>query len=422
MEFMDAPPSRRPRIFYGWIITGLVFLNMATAYGAQYSFGVFFPSLVKEFHWSRQDLSGAFALYCLIYNFLGILLGRLTDRLGPRTVLIIGSLCLGSGIALISQIQAPWHLYLVYGLLASFGMGAAYMTGSPTIVKWFIEKRGLALGLALSGMGAGIVCVPPLTGFLISTFGWRNACLLLGIGVFLILSFSALFLVSHPEKMGLKPDGIPRPSPPTAPQPSQKSGEDMNLSMGQALRTGSFWLLNTIFLLGWIFIFFPLVHLVILVEDLGLSRESAYFAFALLGIFSNLGRIGLGFLSDRVGRKLMLALSLALQVFSWAWLVYTHTPGMLYTFAVVFGFSYGGLGANFPAITGDYFGRRNAAALIGAILTVSGWASAIGPWVGGMIHDVTHSYQLLFQLAALSNLLGLILIFFSKPPRRQKRE
>ena len=192
----------------------------------------------------------------------------------------------------------------------------------------------------------------------------------------------------------------------------------MNLTMGQALRTGSFWLLNTIFLLGWIFIFFPLVHLVILVEDLGLSRETAYFALALLGIFSNLGRIGLGFLSDRVGRKLMLALSLALQVFSWAWLVYTHTPWMLYTFAVVFGFSYGGLGANFPAITGDYFGRRNAAALIGAILTVSGWASAVGPWLGGMIHDLTHSYQLLFQLAALSNFLGLILIFFSKPPRK----
>jgi OFA family oxalate/formate antiporter-like MFS transporter len=417
MKLMDEPPRHRPKFFYGWVITGLVLLNLATAYGAQYSFGVFFPSLVQEFQWSRQDLAGAFSLYCLLYNFLGIFLGRLADRLGPRTVLVLGSFCLGTGIGLISQVEVPWHLYLAYGLLAPFGMCAAYMTGSPTVVKWFIEKRGMALGLALSGMGWGIIIFPPITGILISAFGWRRACILLGAAVFSILFTSALFLVSHPERLGLTPDGRP-PKAPRNSWGSWSQGEgEIHYSMDQVIRTGSFWLLNLVFFLGWLFIFFPLVHLVILADDLGLSRESAYFALALLGLFSNLGRIGLGSLSDRLGRKPMLIFSLGLQVFSWLWLLSTHTAWMLYAFALFFGLSYGGLGANFPAITGDYFGRRNAAALIGAILTLSGWASAIGRWIGGMIYDVTHSYTIAFQLAALCNFMGLIFILFCKPPR-----
>jgi sugar phosphate permease len=135
IKYMRDMESAKPKIFYGWVITGLVFLNLAVSYGAQYSFGVFFPALIEEFHWNRQNLAGAFSLYTFIYSFLGILLGRLTDRFGPRIVLLCGSICLGLGIGLISQVKAPWHLYVVYGFLASWGMSAAYITASPLVVK-----------------------------------------------------------------------------------------------------------------------------------------------------------------------------------------------------------------------------------------------------------------------------------------------
>src|SRR5512138_3014862 len=141
----------KKKFFYGWIITGVVSLNLAMAYGAQYSFGVFFPSLIEEFRWNRQSLAGAFSLYTFMYSTLGFFLGRLTDRLGPRVILICGSICLGMGIGLISQVSAPWHLYVIYGLFASWGMSAAYITANPIVVKWFILKRGLAVGLAQSG-------------------------------------------------------------------------------------------------------------------------------------------------------------------------------------------------------------------------------------------------------------------------------
>ena len=132
---MAEEDNTKPKIFYGWVITGVVFINLGMAYGAQYSFGVLFPSLLEEFKWTRQSISGAFSLYNFMYSVLGILLGRWCDRFGPRIILIFGSIFLGAGIGLISQVQTPWHLYMVYGLLASWGMSATYITASPTIVK-----------------------------------------------------------------------------------------------------------------------------------------------------------------------------------------------------------------------------------------------------------------------------------------------
>jgi MFS family permease len=360
-----------------------------------------------------------------MYSILGVILGRWTDRFGPRNVLIFGSVCLGSGIGLISQVKAPWHLYGVYGLLASWGMSAAYITANPTIVKWFVEKRGLALGLAQSGLGIGIIFIPPLTGAMINALGWRQACVILGGAVFIVLFTMAFLLVGHPEKMGLLPDG--RKENPSG-KPLRSSHSDMTYeriyqenswSAAEAIHTRSFWVLTALFFCTWLFVFLPLVHLVIFAMDIGLPKESAVMALSILGGSSTLGRVVMGFISDRIGRKQALIINVGLQVFSWLWVMATNLSWMLIVFAAAFGFSYGGIGAVFPAIVGDYFGRLKAASIIGALFTISGTAAAIGPLVGGYIYDVTHSYQLAFLLGALTNLLSLMLIFFSKPPQRK---
>ena len=409
------------KIFYGWIITGIVFLNLAMAYGAQYSFGVFFPSLIEEFGWTRQSLSGAFSLYTFLYSTLGFFLGRLTDRYGPRLILICGSICLGLGISFIGQISAPWHLYLAYGLLASWGMSAAYVTANPIIVKWFITKRGLAVGLAQSGLGIGVILIPPLVGTLIVHFGWRFACTALGAAVFMVLFATSFFLVGHPEIIGQLPDGRKNFSSPT-PQDSSWEAllKEETWTVGEAIRTKSFWILTAAFFCTWLFVFLPLVHLVIFALDLGLSRESSLAAMSSLGAASALGRLIMGAISDRIGRKTTLGLSTALQAFSWFWILGTRSSWMLILFAGIFGLSYGGVSAIFPSIIGDYFGRLKAASLIGAIFTLSGIAAAVGPLVGGYLYDLTHSYRLAFILGALTNLLALGLVFVSKPPRKEK--
>ena len=419
---MAEEDNRKPKIFYGWVITGVVFINLGMAYGAQYSFGVLFPSLLEEFKWTRQSIAGAFSLYNFMYSVLGILLGRWCDRFGPRIILIFGSIFLGLGIGLISQVQAPWHLYVVYGLLASWGMSATYITASPTIVKWFVEKRGLAVGVAQSGLGVGIIAIPPICGALIAALGWRQACMILGAAVFVVQFVMAPFLIGHPEKVGLHPDG-------RAHEPKSSSGgidretiyDEITYSMAEAIHTRSFWVLTAVFFCTWIFVFLPLVHLVIFALDIGLSQKSAFIALGTLGGGSMIGRLSMGFLSDRIGRKPALAVNLGLQVFCWFWIMGTRSSWMLFLFAAVFGFSYGAVSALFPAIIGDYFGRLQAASVIGAVFTIAGVASAIGPLVAGYIYDLSRSYQPAFLLGALTNFLALILLFFSKPPLKEVR-
>ena len=409
------------RVFYGWVITGLVFLNLAMAYGAQYSFGVFFPSLIEEFGWNRQSLSGAFSLYTFMYSILGFFLGRLTDRLGPRRILIFGSICLGLGIALVSRVSAPWHLYIVYGLLASWGMSATYVTANPIVVKWFIAKRGMAVGLAQSGLGVGIILIPPLSGYLITLYGWRFAIVVLGAAVFTVLFITSFYLIGHPEIIGQLPDGEKRASPGSRSDPYRNALlREETWTVAEAVQTRSFWVLTGAFFCTWLLVFLPLVHLVIFALDIGLSRDSAFLALSFLGGFSTLGRLTMGFVSDRIGRRATLGVNVGLQAFSWVWVLATDTSWMLYLFAAAFGFSYGGVAAIFPSIVGDYFGRLKAASVIGAIFTLSGIAAAFGPFVGGYIYDLTGAYRTAFILGFLTNILALILVFISRPPRRNK--
>jgi MFS family permease len=416
MGQMESSPKK---LFYGWVITGIVFINLGMAYGAQYSFGVLFPSLIEEFKWNRQSLAGAFSLYTFMYSILGAILGQLTDRFGPRIVLICGSVCLGMGIGLISQGEAVWHIYIFYGLLASWGMSATYITSNPTIVKWFIKKRGLALGLAQSGQGMGIIFIPPLVGAQIAAFGWRHACIILGAAVFTVLFTTAFFLIGQPEKLGLQPNGRQKGPPGKPLIPTLESiYQESTWSSAEAIHTKSFWVLTALFFCTWLFVFLPLVHMIIFAMDIGFSKESALTALSVLGGFSSLGRLVMGFISDRIGRKKTLMVNLGLQVFSWLWVMGTSTSWMLLLFAAAFGSSYGGITACFPAIVGDYFGRRKASSVVGAIFMIAGTAAAIGPLVGGYIYDRTHSYQLAFLLGAFTNILSLILLFISRPPKK----
>lgn len=414
------PKASEKHFFYGWVITGLVFLNLAMAYGAQYSFGVFFPSLIEEFGWNRQSLSGAFSLYTFMYSILGFFLGGLTDRLGPRRILIFGSVCLGVGIALVSRVSAPWHLYIVYGLLASWGMSATYVTANPIVVKWFIARRGLAVGLAQSGLGVGIILIPPLSGYLIALYGWRFAIVVLGAAVFTVLFITSFYLVGHPEIIGQLPDGRKQVPPGSRSDPYREALlREETWTVAEAVQTKSFWILTGAFFCTWLLVFLPLVHLVIFALDIGLPRDSALLALSFLGGFSTLGRLTMGFVSDRIGRRATLGLNVGLQAFSWLWILGTDTDWMLFLFASAFGFSYGGVATIFPSIVGDYFGRLKAASVIGAVFTLSGIAAAFGPLVGGYIYDLTHTYRTAFILGFLTNVLALILVYISRPPNKK---
>jgi OFA family oxalate/formate antiporter-like MFS transporter len=398
------------RVFYGWVVVGGAFAVLFTAYGAQYSFGVFFQALLDEFGWSRASLSGVFSVYAFLYCVFGLGAGRLTDLWGPRAVIAMGGALLGAGLAGMGAVSALWHPYVLYGLVAALGMSTAYVPCNATVVKWFVARRGLALGIASSGGSLGTFFLPPLAAVLVRVLGWRRAYVLFGLGIFLVLTLVARLMRRDPEALGLAPDGgraaAAVPLPPATDWP-----------LGRALRTRAFWLVFGTFTATWIPVFIPLVHVVPFARDLGVAPLPAATVVSVLGIAAVTGRLVMGAVSDRIGRKPALALVLALQ--GLAFLGFARVAGLpsLYAAAVAFGFSYGAVSTLFPAVVGDFFGREQAGSLVGVLFALAGSMAAWGPLGAGAIYDRTGSYSGAFLGSALLNAVSLALLALARPPR-----
>lgn len=167
-------------MFYGWVIVGCAFVILCVAYGIQFTFGVFLPAISADTGWDRASLSVPYSLYVFIYSALGAVTGRLTDRWGPRVVITVGGCLVGTGIMLMSRVSALWQVYLCLGLIAAAGMSAVFVPCNATVVRWFTQRRGLALSITSSGASFGNFLFPPLTAALITAYGWRTTYLLLG--------------------------------------------------------------------------------------------------------------------------------------------------------------------------------------------------------------------------------------------------
>ena len=395
-------------IFYGWRIVAAAFLILFTAYGAQYSFGVFFAALLDEFRWSRAGLAGVFSLYAFSYCVFGFPAGRLTDRWGPRAVVTAGGLFLGTALAGMAWVTQLWQPYILYGVVAALGMGTAYVPCNSTVVKWFARRRGLAVGIASSGGSVGTFALPPLAQSLVAAVGWRGAYVVFGAVVLVTLASVARVMHRDPESVGLHPDG----------EPGAAGGGAVGVRLGVALRMPAFWLLGAAFTATWLPVFIPLVHLVSLARDLGHGPASGAWLVSTLGAGAVVGRMVMGPVSDRVGRKPTLLVTMAMQAVAFGGFAVAQTVGALVATALVFGYSYGAISTLFPAIVGDFFGRVAAGSIVGFLFMLAGSLAAWGPLVAGAVHDATGSYRLAFHLAVGANLVAVAVLTAARPPGR----
>ncbi len=393
------------------------FAILCICYGIQFTFGVFMPVISADTGWNRASLSLPYSLYVFVYSALGIVSGRLTDRLGPRVVLMAGACLLGTGLMLMSGVHALWQIYVVLGLIAAAGMSAAYVPCNVTVVRWFTRKRGLALSITSSGASFGTFIFPPLATALIAAYGWRRTYLLFGLLAVGGVVACASFIARDPEKMGLLPDGDAIPESPAA----IAVGENLpgeNWTLAEAQRTGAFWLINAIFTLTWLVVFIPMVHIVPFAIDLGISHFFAAMTISTIGFAGFTGRLAIGPISDRLGRVPSLGLCLSLQALAFFGFTASAGPSLLYPAAAVFGFSYGGGTALFPALVGDFFGRLAIGAIVGFIFALAGSPAAFGPFIAGYLYDATKSYHAAFLMSACVNLVALALLFALKKPSR----
>jgi MFS family permease len=396
-------------MFPGWIVVAGAFAVLLVAYGTQYSFGVFFAALLDDFGWSRASLAGAFSLYAAGYCVAGFPAGRLTDMWGPRRVITIGGVFLGAALIGMAFVTRLWQPYVLYGVVAALGMGTAYVPCNVTVVRWFVRRRGLASGIASSGASLGAFALPPIAQVLISAVGWRGAYLVFGVGVMVALVLSAMVMRRDPESLGLHPDGddhgVAAGAAAQAPWP-----------VGRAMRTSAFWLLWAAFALSWIPIFIPLVHLPRFTRDLGFSPLVAASVVSALGAGAVVGRLLMGGLSDRIGRKRVVGLSMALQALAFVGFVVVGSLTALYATTFAYGFSYGAVSTLFATIVGDFFGRERAGSLVGVLFAMAGALAGAGPYIAGAIFDATGSYTPAFALSAALSALSVVFLALCHPP------
>jgi MFS family permease len=404
---------RRGQFFYGWTIVGAGFVILFVTYGVQISFNIFFPILISEFGWTRQNLSGAFSVYTMIYAGISPIIGRVRDIYGPKITIFIGGILLSIGLGMMSQIRTLWQVYLFLGMIAGLGMSTVFVSVNSTIVKWFIKRRGLALGITLCGNGVGIVIIPQVVNLLIPILGWRLTYVFLAFLILSIMIGIGRLLIGFPEDMNLKADG----NSANLADLSQDSQEfDKYLRPKEAVMTLPFWLLTASFSANSLSMFVPFVHLTAFSLDVGFTTNAAVTALSIIGGFNVAGRLAGGPFADRIGRKKALMVALILQAICWPLLFIRQSLWGLNLFAVLFGASYGWRVSIFPAIIGDYFGRRFAGSILGMIFGLEGISAGIGVFLAGYLFDITGTYDVWFCLATIGNLLAFLFAFALKTP------
>jgi len=425
-----APVHPLAQIFYGWFIVAGAFVVSLLGFGVAYTFASFLPPLQQTFAATRGDISFIFALSGFLYFCLGAVSGPIADRLGPRWVVVAGMLCIGVGMLAASQAQALWQVYVTYGLGIGLGVGFSYAPSLAAVQRWFVRQRGFASGIAVMGIGVGTLIMPPLATWLIGTVGWRGTYLLLGVATLLIGPAAALLLEHSPQRRGLLPDGASHPgiSAPGSVVPSSDHHPEAvvptniqdGFTLGQALRTRTFWLLYIVSLTAALGLFAPFAHLPAYAHDHGFSAGFGALLIGLIGIGSIGGRALLGKGADRLGLCLSyMGMLLGMMVMFLWWLVATSAWALV-IFAVFFGVFYGGFVALFPAIAAACFGVRSIASIIGILFTGVGIGTLLGPGLAGIAYDLSHSYTVPILVSAIANLVAALCIWQLRTPTQQK--
>ncbi len=405
------------RLHYAWVVTGVTCLALLAVAGVRSSFGVFVQPLQHEFGWDRAAISVTAVLSMLLYGALGPLAGKLADRYGPKYVLLASVLLAGIGALASSTMSRLWQFHLYYGLITSIGAGgAAMVTAAAMTSRWFAERRALIMGLAGAGVSAGQLLILPLAAYLELSYGWRWSFAGMGlILVVLVLPVVGLLFRNDPAEMGLTPYGSrSHPHTDSAPAESTKT-----TSLVEAARHPSFWLLaGSFFVCGYTSTGLIGVHLIPHAVDHGFPKMVASGAMGLMGGMNVIGTTASGYICDRYGKRIPLAIYYFLRGLSLFFLLGVRDVTGLNLFAIAFGLNYISTVPPTSTLTADLFGRRSVGMLFGWIFFSHQIGAALASYVGGRVYDVTGTYDWAFISAGILGILAAGMVLAIQGPSR----
>ncbi len=409
--------------YYGWIVLAIAFLIGFFSAGINQGFGIFIKPMIDDFGWSRADISLSISIFAIMSAIIPPVAGRISDRYGPRVVLAVGVALNALGMILMATANTLVEVYLFYGVLIGAGFGFTGIAATTALIsRWFVRRRGLALSIAATGLGAGQLLLAPLTTMVIIQFSWQTAFAAVGIASAVLIPL-VFFLL----KKTAPDNGDELETPESQAAAASKSAPDcitnemIRADMNIAWSSRSFWMLASGFMACGFTIFFLTAHLVPLATDAGISAQQAGIALGLTGGTSILANLAIATFVDRVSRKYILVGLYAMRGVSILMLFNVSGVGMLYAAALLFGLSR----ANAPVVSAsiiDHFGRRAVGSLVGTLFMYHQFFAAAGAFAGGLVYDNFGSYNLMLGVAFFSMVSATAASFFIEEPDRETEQ
>ena len=416
--------AARLPFYYGWVAVGVAFVTMSVGVSARTSFSLLFPPILDEFGWERGVTAAAFSIGFAASVMLVPTLGFVVTRFGPRVMIPVGATVTAAGLVCATMATTPVEFYLTLGIMTvSFAVSMSYAGHSMFIPNWFVRRRGLATGIAFSGVGVGAIVILPWLQRVIETDGWRQACLSLAILlVAVIVPLNVLAQRKDPASVGLEPDGDNRQRD-RRPVPRPETVVDRrwvatDWTLARAVRTGRFWWVMLGFLTGLFAWYAVQVHQTKYLLDVGFAPDFAALALGLVGFCGIFGQIGVGGLSDRIGREW--GWTIALSGFALCYVLLlaiesAPSPALVYAIVACQGLFGYGVGALYGTIVADIYSGPRFAVVFGFISVGGNLGAGAGPWVTGVIFDRAGSYAPAFTLCVALALVSIFCIWMAAP-------
>ena len=411
MDVNDHQPAVRPPFslpfYYGWFIIGLSFLAYLAASAVRSAPSVLIHPLEREFGWGRTAISAAASLNLLTYGLMAPVGGWLLDRYGARRVVIgcLATIAVGvTGTVFVSEL---WHFIFLWGVVLGIATGVTPALAASVASRWFIARRGLALGILTNANATGQVIFLPILMALVLSHGWRTAMMLIVGTVLVMLPAIWLWLRDYPKELGLEPYSD---STTTLDQRNQARAAPRPFSFatfGDAVRTPTFWLLSgSFFVCGMTSNGLVGTHMIPHAIERGIPEVTAATAVGIMGVASFIGTMFAGWLCDRMDARKVLSAAYLFRGLSLFVLPYVTDSSSLFVFAVLYGFDWFATGPSTVALIAKHFGQDRVGVLFGLVFVSHQIGSAIAALGAGWIYSEFGEYYYAFISGAVMGLLA----------------
>jgi predicted MFS family arabinose efflux permease len=383
-----------------WKMLFCVWLTLVVLWGGGFNtFGVFFNPILKSFGWSHAQVASLTTVLCFVMAVFGPIGGWIIEHTKIHCVMAGGTI-----LVILSYLWAGTaeSYSSMIGAFALLGLGLAFASIVPCNVvasKWFDQRRGAALGIAISGTAAGGLTVIPIAAYLTSAYGWRTTFFLLAVPTLVIALPLTLFAIREPRGAAATPHEV-------------GAGTPEGLEIGEGLRSLTFWLLATIYFFYTFSVGIPLAHVIPYLIGLGYQSENAAMVMSLTQGMAFVGCIVSGFLGDKLGGKLTLAAVLVSAAFGLLALLGAHNVGWVVVFVLCVGVTLASAGALSFLLMTEGLGLKHHSFFSGVVSFIGFVAIGVSPFIGGRIIDVTGDYSKAFELGSACALGAAIVVVF----------